>query len=349
VGDHIFLATADDQAQTQSVVAFDRRTGRQRWQRTVSQGGFPEEIHSKNTHATSTVASDGERLFVAFFHHKTIQATALSLDGKILWQKTVGSFEPRRYEYGYAPSPVVYRGTVIVTGEYDGDAFIAALDRASGDEVWRIARPSNVSYSSPVVAHVAGRDQLLISGADQVTSYDPATGRLLWSVKGTTAATCGTVVWEGDMVFASGGFPGSETIAIRASGSGEVVWRNKQRSYEQSLLAHAGYLYGWTDSGVMYCWRTSDGQEMWKKRLQGPISASPIFAGGQVYWSNERGTTFVFRPNPEQFDLVAENKLGDDSFASPAVSRGQLFLRVAKRDGGERQEFLYCIGKVETP
>jgi outer membrane protein assembly factor BamB len=131
---------------------------------------------------------------------------------------------------------------------------------------------------------------------------------------------------------------------VRADGSGQVLWRNKQRCYEQSMLAHAGYLYSFTDNGVMYCWRIDVGQEMWKKRLTGPISASPIFAGGHLYWANERGTMFVFKPNPQEFELVAENKLGDESFASPAVSQGQIFLRVATRDGGQRQEYLYCLG-----
>ena len=346
VGSRIFLTTADDAQQTQSVVAFDKASGKQLWQQETSSGGFPNSIHSKNTHATPTVASDGERLFVTFFHHETVQATALDLDGNQLWQITAGPFNPQRYEYGYAPSPVVYRGTVIIAAEYDGNSFLAAFDRASGKEVWRTKRPEYISYSTPVVAHLAGRDQLLISGADQVASYDPNSGQRLWSVRGTTAATCGTIVWDGDTVFASGGYPGSETIAIAADGSGKVLWRNNQNCYEQSMLAHDGHLYALTGRGIVYCWRGSDGQEMWNKRLGGPVSASPIFAGGHIYWANEKGQMFVFKPNPEKFKLVATNQLGTDSFASPAVSGNQLFLRVAFRSGGKREEFLYCLGKL---
>ncbi len=344
VGSRIYLTTADDAKQTQSVVAFDRTSGKQLWQQEVSRGGFPGSIHSKNTHATPTVACDGERLFVTFVHHESVQATALDLDGKQLWQITAGLFNPQRYEYGYAPSPVIYRGTVIVAAEYDGDSFLAAFDRAVGEEVWRTRRPENISYSTPSIARVAGRDQLLLSGADQVASYDPNSGKLLWSVPGTTAATCGTVVWDGDVVFASGGYPGSETIAIRADGSGDVLWRNNQKCYEQSMLAYDGHLYSLTGNGVVYCWRATDGKEMWNKRLGGPVSASPILAGGHIYWANEKGVVFVFKPNPAKFELVAQNQLGTDAFASPAVSGDRLFLRVAFRRGGTRDEYLYCLG-----
>lgn len=345
VGNRIFLTTADDAQQTQSVLALDRSTGKQLWRQEISRGGFPASIHSKNTHATPTIACDGERLFATFFHHETIQATALDLDGKQIWQITAGPFNPQRYEYGYAPSPVIYRGTVIIAAEHDGNSFLAAFNRADGKEVWRTRRPANISYSPPSIAHVCGRDQLLISGADQVASYDPNSGKLLWSVKGTTAATCGTVVWDGDTVFASGGYPGSETIAIRADGSGDVLWRNNQKCYEQSMLAADGHLYALTDNGVVYCWRASDGEEMWNKRLSPPgVSASPVLAGGHIYWANEKGTMFVFKPDPERFELVARNQLGTDSFASPAVSGNQLFLRVAFRTGGKRDEFLYCLG-----
>lgn len=345
VGDRVFLSTADTASQTHSVLAFDRRDGRPLWNVKISQGGFPARNHSKNTEATPTIASDGERLFVTFFHHESIQATALDFQGKVVWQKTVGPFNPKRYEYGYAPSPLVYRGTVIVSAEYDGDSFLTALDRTNGREVWRVARPANITFSSPVVGYVAGRDQLLLSGGDQVTSFDPTSGKQLWTVAGTAAATCGTLVWEGDIVFASGGYPKSETLAVKADGSGKVLWRNNQKCYEQSMLVHDGYLYALTDAGIMHCWRGADGTEMWKQRLQGPVSASPVLAGGHLYWANELGKLYVIRPNPRKFELVSENQIGTDSFASPAVCGDQIFLRVGHGTGTARTEMLYCFGK----
>lgn len=345
VKNRVYLSTADEAGQVHSIVAFDRATGKQLGQVDLSTGGFPARNHAKNTEATPTIASDGERLFVTYYHHDQIELICTDLDGKVRWRKFLGKFDGKPYEYGYAPSPLLYRGTVIVSAEWNGDAFIGAFDRASGAEVWRTPRPRNISFSSPVVGHVAGKDQLLISGADQVSSFDPGNGKPLWSVRGTTAATCGTLVWEGDVVFASGGYPKAETLAVRADGSGEVLWRNNQKCYEQSMLATGGHVYALTDQGILLCWRGSDGEEMWKRRLKGPVSSSPVLAGGHIYCANELGTHYVFKANPAQLELVAENQLGNESFATPAIVGGQIFHRAATRQGGQRQEWLYCFGK----
>lgn len=349
VGSRVFLTTADEPRQVQSVLALDRATGRSLWKTDLSQGGFPQ-THPKNTHATPTVACDGERLFVTLHHHDTLEAVALDLNGKQVWRRSLGEFHPQRYEYGYAPSPVLYRETVIVAAEYDGQSHLTALRRDTGEVVWQTPRPSNITFSTPSLHPLGGRDVLTLSGAEQVACYDAATGRPLWSVAGTTAATCGTIVWEGDLIFASGGYPKAETVAVREAVGpgeprGEVVWKNQQKCYEQSMLVHAGYLYALTDNGVLYCFRAADGQEMWRERLEGPVSASPVLAGGHIYWANERGKHYVFKPNPERCELVAENRLGDESFASPAVSGRHLFLRVATGAGAARQEFLYCLGE----
>lgn len=343
VGERIFLATAEESNETQSVVAFDRAGGKPLWKTEVSRGGFPR-IHHNNTHASPTTACDGERVVVVFHNHDMLQVTALSLDGKIEWSRSLGEYHPRRYEYGYGASPVMYRGTILIAAEYDGESFLTALDRRTGNTVWRTPRPANVSYSSPSITTINGRDLLSISGGNKVAVYDPVDGKPLWEVEGTSAATCGTIVADGEILFASGGYPKAETVAVRASGSGEVLWKNAQKCYEQSMVAHAGYLYALTDNGGLFCFRGSDGQEMWRQRLQGPVSASPVLANGLIYWANERGTLYVFRANPQQFEMVAENQLGDESFASPAVVGNRIFLRTATGHGATRQEFLYCLG-----
>ncbi len=345
VGNLVVLETSDGQAKQHSVVAFERSTGKQLWKTDLSKGGFPAKNHPKNTEATPTVACDGERLFVTFFHAKTVVCTALDFNGKQVWQQVVGPFNPKRYEYGYASSPTLYRNSVIIATEFDGTSAITALDRATGKQLWKTPRRDNITFSTPVVAHVAGKDQLLISGAQKVASYDPANGKLLWDVTGTTHATCGTMVWTSDIVLASGGYPDKETIAVKADGSGKVLWRNKQKCYEQSMLALDGYVYALDDDGILFCWRATDGHEMWVKRLAGPVSSSPVLAGGHIYQANEAGTWFVFKPNPEKFELVAENQLGDEAFPSPAVAGNQLFIRSATHSGGKRQEWLYCFGK----
>ncbi len=342
VGDRVFLTTADERSQTQGVIAFDRATGKQLWTTPISQGGFPE-THNKNTHATPTVACDGERLFVSFHHHGNIQVSALTVAGKGLWQRTIGKYDPRQYKYGYAPSPMLYKSTVIIAADYEGGGWIAALDAKSGKTTWQIDRARKLSFSSPVVANVAGRDQLLISGTEQVASYDPSNGRQIWATPATTMATCGTMVWDGNLVFASGGYPKAETVCLRAD-NGSIVWKNGQKCYEQSMLATDGYVYAVTDRGIAICWRATNGKEMWSSRLEGgPVSASPILANGNIYLANERGTMYVFKAQPTRFELVASNQLGDEAFATPSIVDGRIYLRSASSASGSRQEALYCI------
>ncbi|MCC6511459.1 MAG: PQQ-binding-like beta-propeller repeat protein [Pirellulaceae bacterium] len=347
VADAIYLTTADEKAQTHSVLALDRKSGKSLWTRQLSQGGFPENNHSKNTEASPTIACDGQHIIAVFFHHRGIHVTALDLQGKTLWEKRIGDFNPKRYEYGYAPSPVMYRQTVIIVAEHDGDSYLVALRRDTGEEVWRTPRPQSISFSSPSIGQVAGRDQLMISGQQMVMSYDPATGKELWRADGTTYATCGTMVWSGDIALASGGYPKSETIAVRADGSGQVLWKNPQKCYEQSMIVFThdavDYLVALTDNGIAFCWRASDGREMWKERLRGPVSASPVLADGKIYWANEGGTMYVLAATPDRFTMLAENRVGEESMASPAVSGNQLFLRVATGSGDGRREKLVCI------
>jgi outer membrane protein assembly factor BamB len=158
-------------------------------------------------------------------------------------------------------------------------------------------------------------------------------------------ATCGTAVWDSNRVFVSGGYPQSETLAIDAANKGKVLWRNKEKCYEQSMITVNGYLYALTDKGIMFCWRAQDGKEMWKQRLTGPVSASPVLVQDRIYWANELGTMYVMKANPEKFELLAENHIGNSSFASPAISGDNLLLRIGIQDGSQRNEFLYCFGQ----
>ncbi len=344
VGNRVFLATADEQSPSHHVVCLDLATGKQLWTKQVSEGGFPDRNHPKNTEASSTIASDGSALFATFFHHKKVELIKLDLDGGVLWRRDVTAFNPRKYEYGYAPSPVIYGDKVVVAAEYDGPSSITAFDRSTGQVQWRSKRPTNITFSTPVLAQIGQQQQLLISGAGQVSGYSPETGKPIWSTPGTTAATCGTMVWSDNIVVASGGYPKAETIAIEVGASPRVLWRNNQKCYEQSMIVVDGFVYGLTDKGVLYCWNVATGQEQWRERLRGPVSASPVYAAGHIYWANESGTMYVFRPNSAKFELVAENRVGNSSFASPAISGGKILLRVGEGDRGKMQEFVYCFG-----
>ena len=342
-GNMIVLCSADEQSKTQTVVAFDRTSGKQLWLTAISQGGFPP-AHAKNTHASATAATDGTHVFATFCHHEKIEAVALDLEGNIVWRKDVGRFRPKVYEYGYAASPTLYKGMLIVSGDCDTVAWLKALNTADGSVAWEQERQLMLNWSSPIVANIAGRDQLLLSGTNKIASYDPATGTPLWSTPCLTMATCGTCVWEDDLVFASGGYPDSQTAAVQADGSG-VKWTNKVKCYEQSMLVYNGYLYAFADSGVAYCWNAKTGEEMWKQRLKGPVSSSPLLVGDTIFATNEAGITWVFKANPQKYEQVAQNQLGDSGFASMAAADGQLFIRTAEGDGPGRKETLYCIGE----
>jgi outer membrane protein assembly factor BamB len=128
VGQRVLLSTADERQQVQSVICYDRKNGKQLWKTDVNKGGFNPKIHRKNSHASPTVASNGTHVFAVFNNHGNVQVTALTLDGKKVWQEVAGQFMPKQYQFGYAPSPVLYKSTVIVVSDYESNGYIAALD-----------------------------------------------------------------------------------------------------------------------------------------------------------------------------------------------------------------------------
>ncbi len=344
VRDKILLSTADDNQEIQSVVCFDRSTGDQLWKTDVHRGGFPSasQMHAEASHASATVASDGERLFAAFLNDNAVFVTALDLEGGRLWQTEVGSFTPK---FGYSASPAIYQSFVIIAADDFDGGFIAAVHRNSGEIVWRKRRPAGANYASPVVASVGGREQILICGCEEVTSYNPDTGDELWSCSGTTEGCVGTMVFQNDLVFASGGYPGSETMCIKADGSAEVIWRNDEKSYVPSLLLHQNNLFMVNGEGRAYCWQADTGAQLWRGRVGGRFRSSPVLAGDHIYAVDMGGKCTVFKATGQKFEVAARNQLGDEAFATPTFCGNQIFLRVASHASGNRQETLYCISE----
>lgn len=339
VADRIFLETADETAQSQSVVAIDRKTGESLWETKLFAKGFETAMHPENTQATSTIACDGKRLFCLFLNDRKIWAVALDLDGKELWRTDAGNFSAK---FGFSASPTVHQSHVLIAADHQGGGFLAALDRISGKIIWRKSRPAKSSYASPRVVSLGGREQLVICGCNIVASYDPQTGEKLWETPGSAEAGVGTLVTAGDLVFASAGYPESQTLGLKADGT--VAWKNANKSYCPSLLAYEGHVYQIADDGILRCYAAETGKETWKQRVGGRYRVSPVVSGGNIFITDMEGKTTVFRANPEKYEQVAENRLGNEGFASPAISHGQLFLRVADSSGNNRQEWLYCIG-----
>ncbi len=343
----VFLTTADETAETQSVLCLDLVTGQRLWMTQCHAGKFLTDLHPKNTQASPSVAVGDERVFAVFCNDDSTMLSCLDLAGRLVWQIRLGPWVPTRYQFGFGQSPIFHNGKIIVTSESETDPFIMALASADGRQLWKIERPRATSYGTPVVARIGGHEQLLIAGGQEVSSYAPETGKPLWSVDAAWVVACGTMVWHParGLVYASGGYPTKQTLAIVADGSGKIAWENRIKCYEQSLLVAGDCVYGHAEGGVLYCWDAATGDELWVERLGGDESASPVLAGGQIFLTNEHGKTWVIRPNRSRFDLVATNQLGDEMFASLAVVDNQLLLRVADSSSGTRKERLYCIGR----
>jgi outer membrane protein assembly factor BamB len=346
VGDHVYLATANHKDETQSVLCYDRKEGKLLWDKEVHRGGFDKGGNGKSTLASGTTACDGHRVFVNFLHDKAIYTTALSVDGKQLWQTKITDYTLHQ---GFASSPAVYESLVIVSADNKGTkekatGVIAGLERATGKIVWKIERPKLPNYASPIIIKVAGREQLFLTGCNLVTSLDPLTGVKNWETKGSTEETVTSTVTNGDLIITSGGYPKNHVAALKADGSLKTVWENGAKVYVPSMIERNGYLYAVQDEGVAVCWKFDTGKEAWKNRLGGKFSASPVLVGDHLYAFNETGRTFIYKANPDAFDLVAENQLGDEVMATPAICGSRIYIRLAIRQNGERQEMLYCIG-----
>lgn len=342
VGDRVFLTAAEPDGQVQSVLCFDRAGGKQLWKAVVHRGGFDQKGNARSSFASSTPACDGERVYATFLHGKSVTATALDLDGKQLWQTAVSDYVLHQ---GFGSSPAVYKHLLLVTADNKGGGVVAGLDRATGKVVWKQDRPKLPNYASPVVLPAAGRDQLVLTGCDLVAGFDPLSGSKLWEAKGSTTECVTSAVTDGRLVFTSGGYPKNHVSAVAADGSGRLVWENKARVYVPSMLVKGGYLFAVLDEGFAACWRCDTGAERWREKLGGTFSASPVLVGDRVYATNEAGKTFVFRADPAQFELLAENRLGDEVLATPAVCGGRIYARVAVKAGAARDEFLYCLGE----
>ncbi|MCA9126329.1 MAG: PQQ-binding-like beta-propeller repeat protein [Planctomycetales bacterium] len=342
VNDRVYLASADEQSGAQMVLCFDRADGHPLWQTVVHASGGMRK-NNKSTAASSTPACDGKRIFINFPNDGGLHTTALDIEGNILWQRRIGDYVMHQ---GYGASPALYRELVIVSADNKGGGSLAALNRISGQTVWQRERPQKPNYPSPTLLRIDGKDQIIMVGCDQVASFDPLTGETNWEVEGATTECVTSTLTDGKLVYTSGGYPKNHMSAVAADGSGNLVWENDSRLYVPSLVIRDGYLYGVLDAGIAMCWEAKTGKEMWKSRLGGTFSSSPVLVGDNVYISNEDGDFFIFEASPAGFQQLAKNSLGKQVFATPSICGSRIYHRVAQlSDSGQRQEYLYCLGE----
>ncbi len=340
VGRSIYLAVCDETTGSQSVHAYERDTGKLQWKSVVHEAGAMRK-NSKSTGASSTLACDGQKLFINFANQGAVWMTALSLAGEKVWSSKICDYQIHQ---GYGASPAIYQDLVIGIADTKGGGAIAAFRRDSGQLVWKRDRPSNPNYPSPIVLKIGGKDQLIMTGCDTVVSLQPSTGDTLWEIAGATTECVTSTVTDGTHVYSSGGYPKNHMSAINALGEPKVVWENKERLYVPSLLYKEGYLYAVLDAGIAVCWEAGTGKEQWKQRLGGNFSSSPVLLGDRIYAINESAEGFVFRASPEKFEAIGTGKLGDECFATPTICGGRIYLRVAEMIDGKRQEKLIAVG-----
>jgi outer membrane protein assembly factor BamB len=250
-----------------------------------------------------------------------------------VWHRSLGTFA--NY-HGTAGSPLLYEDRLILFQDHRDGAFIAAFDAGTGRELWRTEPHGTVGWGTPVAVRVGDRVEVVANGQRRVVAYDPATGRELWSCDGTTMEVIPTPVVGHGLVFCPSGRAGP-TLAIRPGGRGDVTathlaWKETKGSpFVPSPLVEGDYLYMVNDmASVATCYRAATGELVWQGRLgeaqREGFSASPVFADGKVFFTNDGGETFVLKSGAA-FDLLRVNRLGASVLASPALVDGRFYFR----------------------
>jgi outer membrane protein assembly factor BamB len=324
--ERIFLTSSVPDGRTRSLHCFRTSDGQLLWSRQAPTAPPESGVRPKNGHASATPVTDGQRV-IAFLGSCGI--VCHDIDGRLLWHHDRLQC---RTMHGTGSSPLLYRDKVILAQDQnDADSIFLALDKYTGKVLWQQPRPRAMSWSTPVVVHVGDHDELICAGGETVRGYDPDTGRELWSLSGPTPEVIPVVVVGKDLLYSASGRNGP-VLGLRPGGHGDVtrthqVWRTARCGpHVPSPLYVAGRLYVVNDTGVATCLDAETGKLLWQERLPDHFSASPVEAGGLIYFAAESGTTYVLRAG-DRFTLAAQNDLGTPILASPAVVGNRLFLR----------------------
>ena len=337
------------------VYAFDANTGKPKWEREAHKGEPFGGRHRKNTFASETPATDGERLYVYFGN---VGLFAYSLDGKLLWT-TKFDPQPMYLDFGTAASPVVHDGRVFVVHDNEAKSFVAAVDAKTGKRLWQMDRdikaPQGSGWSSPFVWKHDQRTELIVIGRQHAIAYAPDTGKEIWRLRGLTGQSTPTPVAADGMLYLATGSQGESNrpvFAVRPGASGDITLAKSEESnafvawvhprasaYTSSPLVYRGRMYVVNDNGILTVFDAKTGKEIYKARAGGSgntFSASPWAADGKIYLLSEDGHTFVIQAGDKYVEL-AKNSVDEMSFASPALAANTIFLRT--------QTKLYRIGK----
>ncbi|MBN8249302.1 MAG: PQQ-binding-like beta-propeller repeat protein, partial [Verrucomicrobia bacterium] len=316
-----------------TVIAYDRATGKPRWERTARTQLPHEGHHRDHGFASASPVTDGEVVITSF---GSFGIFAFDLKGQLLWEKDLGDMRTRN-SFGEGSSPALHGETVVVLWDHEGEDFIVALDRKTGKELWRQQRDEPTGWSTPLIMESGGRPVVIVNGTNKVRAYDLATGKLLWEAGGqTTNAIPSPVPHEGRVVVMSG-FRGAALQVIRLdrtgdlTGSDAIVWsHNKSTPYVPSPMIYGSHLYFFAGNNAMLSIfdATTGKPGIESERLNGlqGVYASPVGAAGRVYLLGRDGGAMVLK-DALTLEVLATNKLDDGFDASPAVAGTDLFLR----------------------
>ncbi len=338
-GDRIFLTSALAEGRQRVVMALDRSSGQTLWKHTAWEGE-PEESHVMNGWASASCATDGE-IMVAFFGKGGLHA--YTVDGEPLWSRDLGRFPG---PWGTAASPIINEDLVIQNCDNDAEGFLLAVDKETGKDAWRTVREIMRGWSTPILVQTPRGVELVLNGHSAIRGYDPRTGRELWHCTSFNGRGEPVPARAGDHLCVVNGLQG-DVYAVRPGGSGDVtathmVWHTPRKTDRDlpSPIVVNGYLLVIDRKGVLTGYEAATGRELWKNRIGGAFSASPVATPeGLVYFVDEAGVTAVVEPGDELI-VHAKNRLNpsdEEIFrAAPTPCRGQFFLRSTTA--------LYCIG-----
>ncbi len=351
-GNRVFVTTATDAGVSCRVIALDRKTGAIRWNKEV----FKQTIRRKegrNSYATPTPVTDGKLVYACFGEGSF---AALDFNGRIVWTNRDYPFYG---QHGLGTALLLHDGLLMMArdGSSDGvdkklgwqipwdQSYLVALDAKTGQERWKARRGlSRISHGTPTIWKVPdGRAQIVSEAGDVLQGFDPKTGARLWSNEVIGEGKVPSVVLGDGLAFTSGGWGGKESIkAFRLGGAGELkesnlVWEQRKGMPKiPSMIYVKPYLFAITDAGIATCMKADTGELLWQQRVGGTFSASPVTAEGRIYFVSDNGETTVIKAGPV-FEVVAKNPLDQMVQASPAISRGQIFIRTAQH--------LFAIGR----
>ena len=323
------------------VYCLDLDVGDVVWKKEAHRGVPQHGHHLKNTLASETPVTDGDRIYAYFGN---VGLFCFDFEGELLWSKRWESV-PTRFGWGTAASPVLHGERVYVVNDNDEQSFLAALDKKTGKRIWRVDRDEKSNWATPFVWENKVRTEIVTPGTGKIRSYG-LDGRLLWELGGMSAITIPTPFADHGLLYVASGYvldrrkplfairPGAVgDISLEAdqTDSQSIAWcQERAGPYNPSPIVYGDYLYVLYDMGLFACYNAVTGEEVYGKRRIGPgaraFTASPWAYDGKIFCLSEDGDTFVIRAGPE-FELLGKNTLGELSMATPAIARDGLVIR----------------------